>query len=1086
MKNLLLAFLLNAVVWSHVSAQSTGPVAHWKLDESSGTVAADNSGNNQNGSLNGGAWRPTGGKINGALLLNGTSDFVNTNTTIGSSQVISVAFWLNASSVKYQIPVDKLPASGTAGWSVKLRNNGEIWIRIGSEANHSDLVLANAYQANAWVHVAFTFQNGNLAAYINGAIAGTKINIPQTVTNTTSPLRFGVSASNGNEAFGGLLDDIRVYNRVLSYEEIMQMNGITPPVLPQVGDLTMWYNTESGSEFTNALPIGNGRMGGMIYGNIAQERIGLNEGTVWSGSPGANNKNGAANSLAEARNRVFSGNYTGADALVNSNMISSGNQVYQPVGNLTLNFPGHTPTNYYRELDLKTAIAKVTYLYNGVNYTREYFASYPDQAIIIRLTADQPGKITYTAGMNTPHTPASVAVAGNDVLLLNGEADAIRFQSRAKIKNDGGTISSNGSGITVTGANSSTIAIVIGTNFNSYNNVSGDQVARAAQYLTNVDLKPYTQLRQDHITSYQQLFNRVNFNPGPANTAFSGYPTNQRIATFNISNDPALVKLYYQFGRYLLISCSQPGAQAANLQGVWNDQMSPPWGSNYTTNINTEMNYWLAESANLPECATPLIEKVKSMVPQGRLTAQAHWGVNNGWVSHHQTDLWNHTAPVDGPWGLWPTGGAWLSKHLWEHYLFNQDVTYLADVYPTIKASAQFFLSSMVTETLSGNGYLVTCPSASPENTFNGGATLSFAPTMDIQIIRDIFNSTVQASEKLNLDTALRSQIKAAIAKLPPNKIGQYGQLQEWFNDWDNPTDNHRHVSHLYGAFPGNQITKRGTPALSDAVKTTLTQRGDLSTGWSLAWKINLWARQEDGNHCYDLIRLLLTPERTYNNLFDAHPPFQIDGNFGAVSGIDEMLMQSQNGEIQLMPALPAVWATGSISGLRARGGFVVDSLVWANNRLVKAGITSTVGGVCNVRYGDIVRQINTVPGTRYTLDGSLNVTGQEKGTSQTAYPAGTLVSAGAKNTVATSKPEEGNIVSYWPTLVERNFNIRTDGSYNAVEVVDLNGRIQYRNTVIKGTTSLVLDLGHLTGGFYFVRLLSADNPKTIRIVKMQ
>ncbi len=873
MKNLLIfAFLANIVLSGPTQAQTSGPIAYWKLDESSGATAADNSGNNQNGSLSGCTWQPTGGKINGALRFNGSSDLVNVNTATGSAPVLSVALWLNASTIKYQIPIDKLPSSGTAGWSVKMRENGEIWIRIGSEANHSDLVLSNAYKTNTWVHLAFTFQNGSLAAYLNGTVAGTQINIPQTVNNTTTPLRLGISTINGSEAFGGLLDDIKIYNRVLSYEEVMQMNGITPPVLPQVGDLTMWYNKESGTEFTNALPIGNGRMGGMVYGNISQERIGLNEATVWTGNPGANNRSGAANFLAEARNRVFSGDYTGADALVNSNMISSGNQAYQPVGNLTLDFAGHTPGNYYRELDLKTAIAKVTYAYNGVNYTREYFASYPDQAIIIRLSADQPGKITYTAGMNTPHTPGSVAVQDSNILIMNGQADAIRFQTRARIQHDGGTISNNGSSITVTGANSSVIALVIGTNFNSYNNVSGDQVARASQYISALGQKSYAQLRQDHITAYQQLFNRVNFNPGPANTAFSSYPTDQRIATFGLSNDPQLVRLYYQFGRYLLISCSQPGSQAANLQGVWNDQMSPPWGSNYTTNINTEMNYWLAESANLPECAAPLIEKVKNMVPQGKLTAQAHWGVNSGWVAHHQTDLWNHTAPMDGPWGFWPTGGAWLTKHLWEHYLFNQDATYLADVYPTIKGSAEFFLASMVTETVSGNNYLVTCPSASPEITFNGGAWLSFAPTMDNQIIRDVFNATLRAAEILNIDASFRSQLTAAIAKLPPNKIGQYGQLQEWFYDWDNPADNNRHVSHLYGSFPGNQITKRGTPALSDAARTTLVQRGDLSTGWSLAWKINLWARQEDGNHCYDLIRLLLTPDRTYNNLFDAHP----------------------------------------------------------------------------------------------------------------------------------------------------------------------------------------------------------------------
>ncbi len=510
-----------------------------------------------------------------------------------------------------------------------------------------------------------------------------------------------------------------------------------------------------------------------------------------------------------------------------------------------------------------------------------------------------------------------------------------------------------------------------------YNDVSGDQDARAVQYISNTENKTYNQILQDHIASYQELFNRVDLNLGNKNN-YSNYTTDMRIATFAFSDDPQLVRLYYQFGRYLMISCSRLGSQPANLQGVWNDLMSPPWGSKYTTNINTEMNYWMTETANLPECALPLIDKVKNLVPPGQLTAKVHWGVNSGWVEHHNTDLWNRTAPIDGTWGLWPTGGAWLSKHLWEHYLFNPDKNYLMDVYPVLKGAAEFFLASLVTETMSGNNYLGTCPSASPENLpAPWQCFVSFAPTMDIQIIRDLFNSVIDASKILNIDVDLRTQISEALKSLPPNKIGQSGQLQEWFNDWDNPTDQHRHVSHLYGLFPSNQISLRGTPALTNAAKTTLIQRGDLSTGWSLAWKINLWARLEDGNHSYKLIQMLLSSDRTYKNLFDAHPPFQIDGNFGAVSGINEMLLQSQNNEIQFLPALPDVWVNGSFKGLRARKGFVIDSVSWNNKTLTKATISSTLGDTCRVRSGSNTKQFLTLPGMTYVLDASLTIIDQ-------------------------------------------------------------------------------------------------------------
>ncbi|MCR6638788.1 MAG: glycoside hydrolase N-terminal domain-containing protein [Sporocytophaga sp.] len=744
------------------------------------------------------------------------------------------------------------------------------------------------------------------------------------------------------------------------------------------GDLTLWYNKDAGTVFTDALPIGNGHLGGMVYGIVSRDVIGLNECTVWSGNPGNNNKAGAANSLSTARSQIFAGNYAAADATV-SNMIGGGQERFLPVGNLYLNFPGHIASNYYRELNLRTAIAKTTYSYAGVNYSREYFASYPDQIIVIRLTASQPGKITFSTSMDSPQTPVSISNVGNDLLLLNGQADAVKFQNRVKVKTEGGTVTANSSSITVSGANSATVILAIGSNFNAYNNVNGDEVARATSYIDNVSAKNYTQLLTAHLEDYQALFNRVDINLGPGNSS-SSLPTDQRVANFNTSDDPQLVRLHYQFGRYLMIACSRPGSQPANLQGVWNKDMYPSWGSKYTTNINFQMNYWMTESGNLPECALPMIEKTKALVAPGQQSAQAHWGVNSGWVLHHNTDLWNRTGPIDGAWGHWPTGGAWLCYNLWEHYQFSKDKTYLNDVYPTFKSSAQFFLNSLVPEPISGNNYLVTSPSTSPELA-HGGYYTCFGPTMDIQIIRDLFNTVIKSSEILNIDENFRNQVKASLARLPPHRVGRYGQLQEWFQDWDNPIEKHRHISHLYGLFPSNQISLRGTPVLANAAKVTLTQRGDDATGWSLAWKINFWARMEDGNHAYKLIRMLITPERTYNNLFDAHPPFQIDGNFGAVSGVNEMLMQSQNNEIQFLPALPTIWSNGYVKGLRARSGFLIDSISWKSGKLSQTTITSLQGDTLRLRYGNISRTYITRIGETYAFDGSLNLMGATNNT---------------------------------------------------------------------------------------------------------
>lgn len=738
--------------------------------------------------------------------------------------------------------------------------------------------------------------------------------------------------------------------------------------------LTLWYDSDAGDVFTDALPIGNGYMGAMIYGGAGKDVIGLNEGTIWNSGPGSNNKAGAANSLAEIRSALFSGNYDRAESLTGS-LSSYDMAAFQPVGDLVIN-TGHMASDYRRELDLKTATAKTTYTAGGVKYTREYFANYPDNVIVIHLTASEDGKVGFSAGLTTPHMNNQVVNSGSDGLIMNGTVNASKFQARFVVKADGGTVKAGNGTVDVSGANSATIILNIGSNFVAFNDVSADPAARAEAVISAASKKTYEELKEAHLKDYQELFNRVDLNLGEASSNAGDITTN-RVRAFNSTNDPYFVELYYQFGRYLMISCSREGGQPANLQGIWNKDTSPMWGSKYTTNINLEMNYWMVESANLQECGVPLFDKIKALVVQGSKTAKEHWGTDRGWVVHHNTDLWNRTGPVDGSWGVWPSGAGWLSTHLWEHFLFNPtDKVFLNDVYSTIKGAAEFYLTTMVEEPVSGNNYLVTAPSDSPENT-HGAYNVCFGPTMDIQIARDVFSYTIEASKILGVDEELREELETAKSKLPPNRIGQHGQLMEWFEDWDDPRSEHRHVSHLYGLFPSAQITVEDTKEFAEAAKTTLTQRGDNATGWSLAWKINLWARLHDGDHAYKLVRNLLTPDRTYNNLFDAHPPFQIDGNFGAVSGINEMLLQSHNGKIQILPALPSQWANGSVKGIRARGGFEVDSMAWKDGKLTYLTLKSDVGETLKVVYGSNSFETTTVPGKLYELDGNLKLTNQ-------------------------------------------------------------------------------------------------------------
>ena len=544
--------------------------------------------------------------------------------------------------------------------------------------------------------------------------------------------------------------------------------------------LTLWYDSDAGSEFTNALPIGNGYMGGLIYGGVTKDYIGLNEGTVWSGGPGDNNKQGAASHLKEARDALWRGDYRTAESIVSNYMIGPGPASFQPVGDLVITTSHSGATNYRRELDLKTAIAKTTYSAGGVKYTREYFASYPDHVIVVHLSADKSGSVSFGATMTTPHRNNSMSSNGN-TLVYDVTVNSIKFQNRLNVVADGGTVSVANGNISVQGANSAMLVLTTATNFKSYNDVSGNQGAIASDIMSKVAKKSYDDLLAAHLKDYQTIFNRVSLNLGTADASASDI-TSTRVKNFNSTNDPSLVELHYQYGRYLLIASSRKGGQPANLQGIWNKDTNPVWGSKYTTNINLEMNYWLAESANLGECAWPLIDKVKSMVKQGEKTAKVHWGVDEGWVEHHNTDLWNRSAPIDGTWGMWPTGSGWLTTHLWEHYLYNPDKEYLKDVYPTMKGAALFYLNSLVEEPVSGNKYLVTAPSDSPEND-HSGYHVCFGPTMDNQIIRDVFNYTTEAAKVLGVDADLQAQMQAAVKRLPPTRTGKYGQIMEWFDD---------------------------------------------------------------------------------------------------------------------------------------------------------------------------------------------------------------------------------------------------------------------------------------------------------------